>query len=94
MENFAPYHYQCKNDIILTLFDGEIMPLDESEGNFMATSSITANFAIRDEKEAKAFISAFLSDSRSTVPPARKRNWKLVDSVKEIERRRPRVRAK
>jgi hypothetical protein len=26
-----------------------------------------------------------LSDSRSTVPPARKRNWKLVDSVKEIE---------
>jgi hypothetical protein len=69
----------------LTLFDGEIMSLDESEGNFMATSSITANFAIRDEKEAKAFISAFLSDSRSTVPPARKRNWKLVDSVKEIE---------
>ena len=51
----------------------------------MATSSITANFAIRGEKEAKAFISAFLSDSRSTVPPARKRNWKLVDSVKEIE---------
>mgnify|MGYP003532267981 FL=1 len=70
------------------------MSLDESERNFMATSSITANFAIRDEKEAKAFISAFLSDSRSTVPPARKRNWKLVDSVKEIERRRPRARAK
>ena len=38
----------------------------------MATSSITANFAIRDEKEAKASISAFLSDSRSTVPPVRK----------------------
>ena len=34
----------------------------------MATSSITANFAIRDEKEAKAFISALLSDSRSMVP--------------------------
>ena len=83
-----------QNDIILTLSDGEIMSLDESEGIFMATSSITANFAIRDEREAKAFISAFLSDSRSTVPPARKRNWKLVDSVKEIERRRPRARAK
>jgi hypothetical protein len=91
---FCAYHYRRKNDIILTLFDGEIMSLDESERNFMATSSITANFAIRDEKEAKAFISAFLSDSRSTVPPARKRNWKLVDSVKEIERRRPRARAK
>ena len=48
----------------------------------MATSSITANFAIRDEKEAKAFISALLSESRSMVPPARKRNWKLVGSVK------------
>ena len=48
----------------------------------MATSSITANFAIRDEKEAKAFISALLSGSRSMVPPARKRNWKLVGSVK------------
>ena len=61
------------------------MSSKESEGDFMATLSITANFAIRDEKEAKAFISAFLSDSRSTVPPVRKRNWKLVDSVKEIE---------
>jgi len=48
----------------------------------MATSSITANFAIRDEKEAKAFISALLSESRSMVPPARKRNWKFVGSVK------------
>ena len=60
----------------------------------MATSSITANFAICDEKEAKAFLSALLSDSRSAVPPARKRNWKLVGSVREIERRRPRTRAK
>ena len=67
------------------LFDGEIMSLDESEGIFMAISSITANFAIRDEKEAKAFISAFLSDSRSTVPPARKRNWKLARQGKELK---------
>ena len=35
----------------------------------MATSSITANFAIRDEKDVKAFISALLSESRSMVPP-------------------------
>ena len=60
----------------------------------MATSSITANFAIHDEKEAKSFISALLSESRSMVPPARKRNWKLVGSVREIERRRSRTRAK
>jgi len=51
----------------------------------MATSSITANFAIRDEKEAKAFISARLTDSRSLVPPARKLNRKLVGSVREVE---------
>ena len=53
----------------------------------MATSNITANCAIRDEKEAKAFISALLSESRSMIPPARKRNWKLVGSLREIERR-------
>ena len=48
----------------------------------MATSSITANFAIRDEKEV---ISALLSDSRPMTPPACKRNWKLVGCVREIE---------
>ena len=51
----------------------------------MATSSITANFAIRDEKKAKAFISALLSESHSMLSPARKRNWKLVGSVRDIE---------
>jgi hypothetical protein len=40
----------------LTLFDGEIMSLDESEGNFMATSSITANFYCDDAKAANAFV--------------------------------------
>ena len=61
------------------------MPLNRTRGKEIATSSITANFAIRDEKEAKVFISALLSESRSMVPPARKRNWKLVGSVREIE---------
>ena len=28
---FRDYHYCRKNDIILTLFDGETMSLDESE---------------------------------------------------------------
>ena len=31
MFRFLAYHYRRKNDIILTLFDGEIMSLDESE---------------------------------------------------------------
>lgn len=66
------------------LFRG-VMPLNRTRGKEMATSSITANFAIRDEKEAKVFISALLSESRSMVPPARKRNWKLVGSDREIE---------
>ena len=60
----------------------------------MATSSITANFAIRDEKEAKSFIAALLSDSRPMTPPVCKRNWKFVSSVREIERRRPRAGAR
>lgn len=61
----------------------------------MATSSITANFAIRDEKEAKAFIAALLSDTRPTHPPSKKRTWGFAGSVAEIERRRrPRKRAK
>lgn len=68
----------------MVLFRG-VMPLNRTRGKEIATSSITANFAIRDEKEAKVFISALLSESRSMVPPARKRNWKLVGSVREIE---------
>ena len=32
------------------------MSLDESEGNFMATSSITANFYCDDAKAANAFV--------------------------------------
>jgi hypothetical protein len=60
----------------------------------MATSSITANFEIRDEKEAKAFIAALLSPSRPKPPPVRKRNWTFAGGVGEIERRRPRKRAK
>ncbi len=36
------------------------MPLNGKQGEEMAVSSITANLAIRDEKEAKAFISALV----------------------------------
>jgi hypothetical protein len=36
------------------------MPLNGKARFKMATLSITVNFAIRDEKEAKAFISALL----------------------------------
>ena len=51
----------------------------------MAISSITADFAIRDAKKAEAIASALLLDSRSIVPPVRKRNWKLAGRVLEIE---------
>ena len=61
------------------------MSSDEGTDDFMVTSSITESFAIRDEKEAKVFILAFLLDSRSTVPPVRKRTRRLVDSVKDVE---------
>jgi hypothetical protein len=32
---FRDYHYWRKNDIILTLFDGEIISFDESESDLM-----------------------------------------------------------
>ena len=84
----APGLTSAASFVKLHLFSfGGTVSLNGKRGRKMATSSITANFAIRDEKEAKAFIAALLSDSRSMVPPARKRNWKLVGSVKEIERR-------
>lgn len=51
----------------------------------MATSSITANFAIRDEMEAKVFISSLLSDSRPMTPPVCNPNRKLVSRVRQIE---------
>ena len=53
---FRAYHYRRKNVIMLTLFDGEIISLDESKGDFMATSSITANFYCDDAKAANAFV--------------------------------------
>ena len=58
---FRVYHYRRKNDITLTLFDGEIMSLDESEGNFMATSSITANFYTDDPRAANKIVHALFS---------------------------------
>ena len=64
--NFRTYHYRRKNDIILTLFDGEIMSLDESEGNFMATSSITANFYTDDPKAANKIVHALFSGVKSS----------------------------
>ena len=77
--------FKAENAIMLAFFAWGYYALERKVRYKMATSSITANFAIRDEKEAKAFISALLSESRSMVPPARKRNWKLVGSVREIE---------
>ena len=65
--NFRAYHYRRKNDIILTLFDGEIMSLDESEGNFMATSSITANFYCDDAKAANAFVRMLVRPERTRM---------------------------
>ena len=60
----------------------------------MATSSINADFTINDGREAKAFVSALLSESRPMEPPRCKPGWKFVNSVSQIERscRRSRVR--
>ena len=40
LQNFRVCHYRRENDIITTFFDGETVSLNESNDNFMATSSI------------------------------------------------------
>ena len=52
---------------MLTLFDGEIMSLDESEGHFMATSSITANFYCDDAKAVNAFVRILVRPERTRM---------------------------
>ena len=63
----------------------------------MATSSITANFAIRDAGEAKRFVDAFLSTDRSSGNAPCKSPFKFVSGVdnlrRQISRARDRARA-
>ena len=58
----------------------------------MATSSITANFEIKDTKTARAFVDALLSTSRPVKPPRANPRWKMVFDVSEITHRRLRQR--
>ena len=47
------------------------MSLDESEGNFMATSSITANFYTDDPKAANKIVHALFTDVKPSFQPVR-----------------------
>lgn len=52
----------------------------------MATSSITANFAIKDADEAKRFVAAYLSTEHSSSPIVRKSSFKFVSGVENLRR--------
>lgn len=52
----------------------------------MATSSITANFAIKDADEAKRFVEAYLSTTPSPSLSVRKSSFKFVSGVENLRR--------
>lgn len=54
----------------------------ESVSN-MATSSITANFAINDPKEAQAFAAAFVRNSRKATTPV-VMPWRIITSADAV----------
>ena len=60
----------------------------------MATSSITANFAIRDEGEAKRFVDAYLSTDRSSETDLCKSPFKFVSGVDNLRRQISRARGR
>lgn len=51
----------------------------------MATSSITANFSIRDQKEARRFLSRLLS-TRNPMPFPDAPDFKFVTIVKNLQK--------
>ena len=62
----------------------------------MATSSITANFAIKDPMEARAFVKAFLSAHDDASRPRRQRSGvkcQFISGVDELKRYRRSLRA-
>ena len=58
----------------------------------MATSSITANFAIRDADEAKRFVAAFLSTDNRPQNVGVKSPFKFVTGVENLRRQISRAR--
>ena len=52
----------------------------------MATSSITANFEIKDADEAKRFVTAFLSTERRPASALGKSPFKFVSGVDNLRR--------
>ena len=60
----------------------------------MATSSITANFAIKDADEARRFVDVFLSTDRSSEDNLVKSPFKFVSGVDNLRRQISRARGR
>ena len=62
------------------------------EGNIMATSSITANFVMRDPKVSRAFVRALLARRPSDNVPRIRNDWEVLsdpESIRGFFGRRP-----
>ena len=60
----------------------------------MATSSITANFAIKDADEARRFVDVFLSTDRCSEDSLGKSPFKFVSGVDNLRRQITRARGR
>ena len=61
-------------------------------GNIMATSSITANFVMRDPKVSRAFVRALLARRPSDNVPRIRNDWEVLsdpESIRGFFGRRP-----
>lgn len=60
----------------------------------MATSSITANFAVKDPVEARRFVTALLSTDRPARKPFGRPTLKFVSGVENLRRQIARARSR
>jgi hypothetical protein len=62
------------------------MSLDESEGNFMATSSITANFYCDEAKAANAFVRMLVRPAECVKSDSNKENKAFYMKTLDVAR--------
>jgi len=51
----------------------------------MATSSIFADFSIKDKKTARAFVKALEESEKDRFQMPKKKNWRIISDSKEIK---------
>lgn len=52
----------------------------------MATSSIFADFSIKDKKTARAFVRALEASAKDPFPMPKEKTWRLVTEPEEVKK--------